>query len=166
MLRTPTGEERIFHAAVAALALTGKIPDKQWKEAISWIPQTLVPRITNRAMLMCYEKLQWLRWHMQWHDAFVNSMPVERMIEYAEFVKKAMHYPVSIKGRTMVIPVNIEFGYTLGDLFDYTGRVMTREEWEERRSEKLKKQPREQLILDGTYGVHLSRWARERGVER
>ena len=165
-LVTPTGERRIFYAAMSALALTGKIPSKQWKELVSWIPQTVVPRITNEAMMKVYAALSWVCWYMQWHDAYVASMPTERMVEFAEASTKAAYRPIPIKGKVLVIPVNLEFGYNLEDLMPYKGRVITHDEWGEWQAEKLRKSTREARILEGVHGVHLKDWWRGRKERR
>ena len=130
-LHTTFGRERLFYQARAEVLLTGKLSNEAWKDAISYIPQATVPDVTNKGMLEVWENLDYLRLHAQTHDGFLASIPIAKLGEAADFIKKSLTIPINIGERTLTIPVEISAGYSWGLLKKWTGeRILELEEWQ------------------------------------
>jgi hypothetical protein len=162
MLATPLGDQRTFFEAVSCFSLTGKMTDQHWKDAISWVPQSTVPHVLNLGMLhmaKLRDQGMDLQFHHQGHDSFLCSVPEGREVEFFDNVKP---YYAGIElvapGGAFNIPQEYSLGYTFGDLFGYSGSVLSRQSWVALVDKKLQKHPREQQILEGAYGVHLKDW--------
>lgn len=162
LLTTPLGDARVFYEAISAFSLTGKMTDQQWKDAIAWVPQSTVPHITDLAILgmaKLRDAGMDLWFHHQGHDSFLCSVPEGEEVAFFSAVQPLF---AAIKlvapGGVFVIPNEFSLGYNFGDMFGYSGSVLARSAWEALVDKKLAKKPREQQILEGTYGVHLSNW--------
>lgn len=161
-LHTPLGDARIFYEALSAFSLTGKMTDQHWKDAISWVPQSVVPHVLNLGMLhmktLRDEGLD-IQFHHQGHDSFLCSVPEGHEVEF--FTRVQPYYSgvkLPTRNGVFVIPQEYNMGYTFGDMFDFRGSTLPRAHWEAMVAKKLEKHPREKQILGGTYGVHLKDW--------
>ena len=161
-LVTPLGDERTFYEAISCFSLTGRMTDQHWKDAISWVPQTVVPHVLDAGMIgiagLRDAGLD-IQFHHQGHDSFLCSVPIGEERVFFDAV-----YPIysSIKlsspAGEYVIPQEYAVGYSFGDMFGYTGSSVTMASWEGLVSAKLAKKSRAQQILEGCYGVHLKDW--------
>lgn len=155
-LETCFGDRRMFYEAISCFSLTGKMTDQHWKDAISWVPQTTIPHLTNLGLIaMATEQKQFDIWfHHQGHDSFLVSLPIGKVVEFIAWsqlcYKIALFYNMPFS-----IPMEYSVGYNFGDMMAYDGHEPSQMEWQAWLDEKLAKKPREQRILDGVYGVHL-----------
>jgi hypothetical protein len=161
-LTTCLGDERVFYEAISCFNLTGRMTDQHWKDAIAWVPQTLVPHVLDIG-LIALGKLQTdgmdLQFHHQGHDSFLCSIPIG---EERTFFDAVLPIYSGIKlaspGGEYTIPQEYATGYSFGDMFGYSGACLSMGAWEGLVSAKLAKKSRREQILAGTYGVHLANW--------
>lgn len=152
-LRSPLGRTRFFYDAISCRSLTGKITDQQWKEAISWKPQTTVPDITNSALLRIATEMPEVWFHQQGHDSFVVSVDIDALPRVFPILVDTMQRPIPIRGRVLTIPVDGGIGFNWGEMMGYRGgKVVTMEEWREWRDAEVARKPREVTLLKGIYG--------------
>ncbi len=161
-LITCLGDQRTFYEAVSCFSLTGRMTDQHWKDAISWVPQTLVPHVLDAGMIGI-GKLRdagmdvWF--HHQGHDSFLCSIPIGEERVFFDAVSPIYgSIKLSSPAGEYVIPQEYAVGYSFGDMFGYTGSSLSMASWEELVSKKLAKKSRAEQILEGTYGVHLKNW--------
>lgn len=162
VLVTPLGDERTFYEAISCFSLTGKMTDQQFKDAISWVPQSTVPHVLNLGLLymaQLRDNGMDLQFHHQGHDSFLCSVPQGEEVRFFTMVQP---YYSAIRlvapGGVFTIPQDYSLGYSFGDMFAYSGDVLPMAAWEQRVQEKLAKHPRHEQILRGTYGTHLASW--------
>lgn len=155
-LTSPLGRSRVFYDALACLSRTGKITDQHLKEAISWKPQATIPDITNAALLEIAATLPNVWWHQQGHDACVVSVPIPDLPNIYPHLIRAMTREIPINGMKLTIPVDGTVGYSWGFMYPFTGKTMTRIEWEMRVAGDLHNKPMRERLLKGIYGVPLS----------
>lgn len=161
-LTNPFGESRTFYEAVSCFSLTGRMSDQHWKDAIAWNSQSTVPHYLNLGLI---EMAKWrdegmdLIFHHQGHDSFLVSVPIGEEVTFFNHAQAAY---ASIKlaspGGVYTIPTEFQLGYNFGDMFGYKGEPMPRAEWQKLLDKKLEKEPREQQVLAGAYGLHLADW--------
>jgi len=149
------GEKGDFYEAISCRHVRDKITDQQWKDAISWIPQSTVPGIINRGMLQLRQELDYLRFHHQGHDSMLVSFPPERMLEVAAAMKRVLEIPLPINGRELVIPVEFQIGWNWGMMMTLKDKVITKEEWDAWVAKEFTPEKKRRKILHGTYGPHL-----------
>jgi len=110
VIRTPTGFERKFFAPWGR---------ELFKEAYAHYAQNIIAYITNQAM----NRLQELGYvdyiYMQTHDAVVLDIPKTKIVEMASILRQVMTYPVTIKNKELVIPVEIKIGKNYGEMEEY-----------------------------------------------
>jgi len=107
-LITPLGRKRHFFARRSS--------DATIREAVDYVPQSLVADILNTALMRIGTKLD----HMgegivqllaQVHDAILIQYDEEDEDLVIQKCLQLMEVPVSIHGRTMVIPTEVKVGY-------------------------------------------------------
>ena len=102
-LRTPLGRARMFF---------GRWKPDLIREAIAYVPQSLVSDIINIGIVRAFPALppQW-EILLQVHDAVLMQVPETTADEQViRFVKHYFEVPVEIENKTMVIPVDIKKG--------------------------------------------------------
>ena len=161
-LETPLRDRRVFYGAVAAFNSMGKMLDKQWKDAIAWVPQATVPHVTNLGIIGMYDEFakasDFCAFHHQGHDSFLVSIPKGEEQRFAESAIKHFTIQLNINGLKFVIPMELGFGYNFGDMMPWAGESITSIQWQTWLDNKLAKRDRSADVLAGTYGVHLSNW--------
>ena len=152
-LVTPFGHERTFHAAISAWAYLRKLPDPFRKEIISWYAQTIAPYITNQGMKALWNKVPEARILLQHHDSIIFTAPPDVM-RYAleDVILPALKVPITIHGRTFVIPAEPTVGWPWGRMMEYTGSVPSYEEWSKYRDEQDSKRAPLDRMLGNVYG--------------
>lgn len=110
-LKTPLNRRREFY---------GLLDDDMHRAALSWIAQATVGEITNQAMIELHEQYRALSHHIrivtQTHDSLLTSHPVEYRAAVVALLQQAFNRPMSIHGRTLTIPLEIEHGNSWGTL--------------------------------------------------
>lgn len=156
------GDARTFYEAISCFSLTGKMTEQQWKDAIAWVPQSLVPHVLDIGLLgmaKLREDGMDIQFHHQGHDSFLCSVPEGHEVEFFDRVQP-LYAAIKLVagGRVFVIPQEYQLGYSFGDMFNFSGSVQTRKYWQAMVDKKLQKFPRSEQILAGAYGVHLKDW--------
>ena len=161
-LRTCLGDERTFYEAISCFSLTGKMTDSHWKDAIAWVPQTLVPHVLDIGLLAMADLRDQgmdLQFHHQGHDSFLCSVPCGEELSFFTAIQPVYAgIGLVAPGGRFIIPQEYTVGYSFGDMFPYSGSSLSVESWQSMVSKKLAKKPREQQILEGTYGALLKDW--------
>lgn len=110
-LVNPFGWKRVFH---------GRLDSNTFRDAYSWIPQSVAPRIVDTGMIEIRNdktlRKENVRVMLQMHDALLIQMPEDGAEEIVEICKKHMDIPVPIGEREIHIPVDSKFGKSWGDL--------------------------------------------------
>ena len=107
IMETPMGRKRMFF---------GRWGDTLFREAYAYVPQSTVADILNLAMIRlhkrsCVEGVLWkVEFMLQVHDAFVLQCEKGYVDLWVEAIKEAFNIPINIKGRELVIPVEIKMG--------------------------------------------------------
>lgn len=116
------GQERRCYTALGMRLVTGELGDHEWKELIAWEPQSAIPQIINQAMMQVdardVDDEVW--WHVHGHDAFLASVPEERVDWWVEVMIEALSRPLLVQGRQLIIPVDFQVGWTWGQMVTYT----------------------------------------------
>lgn len=156
------GDSRTFYEAISTFSILGIMTEQQWKDAISWIPQSTPPRIIGIALVEI-AKLRdagmdvWF--HHQGHDSFLCSVPIgEEKVFFDVVAPIFANIKLVTPSGVFVIPVEFQAGFNFGDMFAYQGCSLSREHWSSLVAKKLDKLPRNEQILTGTYSVHLASW--------
>jgi hypothetical protein len=161
-LTTTFGDERVFYEAISCFSLTGKMADTHWKDAIAWVPQSIVPGIIDRALIemsKVRDSGMDIWFHHQGHDSFLCSVPIGEEVRFFDAIAPIFAgIKLTSPAGVYTIPNEFSVGYSFGDMFGYSGSAVPMAEWQARVDGKLAKKPREQQILEGAYGVHLMNW--------
>lgn len=154
-LTNPFGFSRVFYRALAAVVLTGVLPTDEWNDICSWIPQSCPPFITNIGFMALMDRLEYVHLHHQGHDSFLVSVPIEKAQEAAEVALECLKVPMTIKGRTFMIPNDMQIGYSFGQMMPYDGSNLSMTTWERWcASERAKgKGDSREAIIKGIYGI-------------
>lgn len=137
-LTTPLGRVRECFKACSAITNTGQLPDEILRDLISWEPQSIVPDLTNTAMLQLWSEFPDVRWHQQGHDSFLASGKPSLTEAFADAAEHAanIHYTTrDINGRDKdcCIPGEFSWGYSWGAMLAYRpGEETSKEAWEAR----------------------------------
>lgn len=110
ILRTPVGFERKFWAPWGP---------ELFRQAYSHYPQNVVAYVTNQGVIRISESPYSNMLLAQVHDSMLLSVPKDRLEEVAKAVKEAMTSSVLIKGRELVIPVELKVGVSWGEMEEY-----------------------------------------------
>lgn len=100
-----------------------------FREAFSYIPQRTVSENTKAAALRIAGSIEhniparadWIRIHVESHDALLVSVPIERELEAAKILKEELERPIdfsrcSLPRTPLVIPAEIERGFNYYEL--------------------------------------------------
>jgi DNA polymerase-1 len=109
ILTTPFGRKRIFY---------GKWSDKFLDEAYSFIPQSTVGDMTNRAMVRVYKQCPEAELFINGHDSLVGQCDIDKVAEVTKKIQSLMAIPVVIHGRELIIPTDVEVGLNWGEQSD------------------------------------------------
>ena len=154
-LTNPFGFSRIFYRALAAVVLTGALPTDEWNDICSWLSQSCPPFIANLGFMGLIDKLDYIWLHHQNHDSYLASVPIEKAQESAEVALECLKIPMTIKGRTVTIPNDMQIGYSFGLMMPYQGSNVSVHEWESfsESERKLGKGDSRENIIRGVYGI-------------
>ena len=112
-LITPLGARRYF---------MGKLTDDVIREAIAYVPQCTVAHLLNIGLDRTYT---WLAQKddtedfdllINIHDAIIFQAVEEKMEEYCGIIRDFMQVPIIIHGRELIIPSDLEVGYSWGEM--------------------------------------------------
>jgi len=102
ILETPMGRKRVFF---------GRWGEQLFREAYSFIPQSTVADVLNLALINISRMRPEWEIMLQIHDAFVIQVSEqEEKLEIVGELRKAFDIPLTIEGRTFVIPIDIKCG--------------------------------------------------------
>jgi len=122
MLTTCFGRRRIFYEALGALVVRGKLTDDLWREAISYVPQSTVADLTNRALQATWLELgDSALWHNQSHDSFLFSVEPVSLRSAIEVARRCLKQTIMVEGKDLTIPSDFAIGYNWGMLKPYEG---------------------------------------------
>lgn len=131
-------EIRETHKLVSVLGVTryffgniSKSP-KLLRSAIAHLPQNLSVHVINDGFEAIYKELVLpseglIRLKFQNHDSIMAQVKPELRMYYIENVEKLCNIPVTIKGRTMNIPVDFKIGSHWDELQEYKYNAQTKE---------------------------------------
>lgn len=108
-LTTPLGRVRQFFGR--------SWDDATLREAIAYVPQSLVADILNNGMLAVW-KAGCCQLLAQVHDAILIQYPEEDEDKIIPLVQRLLEVPVTIHGRTMLIPSDAQVGWNWGHAGD------------------------------------------------
>jgi DNA polymerase-1 len=95
----------------------GVIDNDCIREAIAFSPQSTVAQLTNFSTLRIYNELgSELDLLLNQHDAIIGQSPVEQLQTHCTKIGQLMLQPMTIKGRVLVIPSDLEVGPNWGSL--------------------------------------------------
>jgi len=111
VLNTPFDQKRAFF---------GRYDDKLLREAYSYIPQATVGHLGIKASTNAYQDVQLGRpelgaeFLLNVHDSILVQANEGTYVECAEAVLEAMKIPITVNGRTFVIPTDCKIGRNWG----------------------------------------------------
>lgn len=111
-LSTPFGRKRLFF---------GRMDDKLFREAYSYIPQSTVGWICNEGVARIYNRIGLGRPDLraqlllQVHDSILVQCPREHAREVAALMGECMTIPFECNGHKLVIPTDAKIGYNWGN---------------------------------------------------
>lgn len=97
----------------------GVIDNDCLREAVAFGPQSTVGQLLNFSLERIYHTpglMTQFDFLLQIHDAILGQSPVDKVQEHAEIIGQLMELPMTIKGRELVIPSDIEVGPDWGSL--------------------------------------------------
>ena len=111
-LRTPLGWTRRFF---------GRWNDELLRNAYAFVPQSTVACILNRGLIDLYRQVCTLkaRLVLTVHDSVVLEAPPEAIHQLVKLLKSCLERPITINGRTCVIPCDIKTGPNWEDMSPY-----------------------------------------------
>lgn len=95
--------------------------DKLHGSAVAFVPQSTVSDITHEGIHKCVQALPYLRVHVNMHDGFLGEVPEDKLDEAAPVIIDCMTRELTIKGHKLVIPVDMEYGYSWGAMERWDG---------------------------------------------
>lgn len=105
-LTTPLGFRRYFFGR--------RDDDTTVREAIAHVPQSMVARVTNQALLNIW-RARLCQILIQGHDALLFQYPEEREDELIPQLRKLFEIPIPLNfGRTLIIPNDVKVGWNWG----------------------------------------------------
>jgi len=115
------GRPRIFY---------GRWSDKFLNEAYSYNPQSTVGDLTNMAMVKVHEQVPETELFVNGHDSLIGQCFLKDLYEVTSKVQELMRIPLTIHGRELIIPTDVEVGYNWGKATDDNPRgLMSIEDW-------------------------------------
>lgn len=112
-LITPFGRKRVFYGRLR--------DDATLREAIAFVPQSLIADILNLALYLVWKQLDDCNDFQilgQVHDAIIFQVK-ENRLDLVDQLQEVMKIQVPIKGKTMTIPSEVTLGYTWKTQYDY-----------------------------------------------
>jgi DNA polymerase-1 len=109
ILETPLGRKRMFF---------DRWTEDMVRDAISYVPQSTVGDLLNYGIVKCWKSLppDW-QLLMQNHDAVLAQVPEDTCPEHVlRFFKHYFEIPLNIKGKTVIIPIDIKMGKNWGEM--------------------------------------------------
>jgi len=97
----------------------GKKDDALARAAYSYKPQATIVGIANRALRLLHARQEPIL--LQVHDSVVTEPEYKNLSKAVEALQDAMTCPLKVKGRTLTIPVDIQYGENWGELRDWKG---------------------------------------------
>jgi DNA polymerase I-like protein with 3'-5' exonuclease and polymerase domains len=95
----------------------GRMDDSLYRIACSYRPQASIVGVTNQAMRRLHAMGEPI--NLQVHDSLGEEPLIEDIPVAVEKVKQAFRHPITLKGRTFEIPIDVQVGPSWGDLGDY-----------------------------------------------
>lgn len=114
VLTTPFGRKRTFF---------NRWDDSLIKEGLAYVPQSTVADLVNLAIIRLHERLRGrddIRLLLQVHDSIVAEAREETLEEAVRMIREEMLIPLTIKGRTFTIPVDVKVGPNWEDVHPLT----------------------------------------------
>jgi uracil-DNA glycosylase family 4 len=112
-LITPFGRKRQFF---------GRMDDKLLREAYAFIPQSTVGDLVNRAIIRLHSevvpRIPGLEFILSVYDSIIVQCWEKDVEQVAEELARVMAIPITIHGRTFVIPTDCKVGYNWGSQND------------------------------------------------
>jgi uracil-DNA glycosylase family 4 len=95
----------------------GRMDDSLSRIACSYRPQATIVGVTNQA----FRRLdaQGAPIILQVHDSLALEINVSAIVETATQVEAAFNHPITLHGRTFVIPIDLQIGLNWGELREY-----------------------------------------------
>jgi len=110
-LVTPMGRKRKFF---------GRYGPELLKEAVAFLPQSTVSDILNKGLKRVYyemcAKCKCVDLLLNNHDAILVQHPAQLTFYVHDRLKELMHIPLTIKGRSFAIPIEIKSGVNWRDM--------------------------------------------------
>lgn len=99
----------------------GIIDNDAIREAIAFVPQSTVGQMMNFALARIYYEsgiMHQMDFLLQNHDAIIYQSSPDNIRYHSSVIGELMEIPLSIKGRLLIIPSDLEVGPNWGDLKD------------------------------------------------
>jgi uracil-DNA glycosylase family 4 len=93
--------------------------DDLFRSAYSFMPQSTVGDLLNKALVTIYYNYPELDIVIQLHDAIYLFVPENEVLLYAKKVKEAMLIPLSHKGEDFIIDVDFSVGKSWGEMDEF-----------------------------------------------
>lgn len=109
LLENPYGRKRAFFSPSGGSLL---------RQALAYIPQSTVADTLNLALIRLHKWLPSINAQLllQVHDEFDIQYPPDELPTLLKLIHKACHIPITIHGRTFIIPHEVEIGDNWQDL--------------------------------------------------
>ena len=121
-ITTPLGRKRQFFGRLN--------DDSTLREAIAFVPQSVIADVLNMALLKVWTTLQvqqpLVEVLAQVHDAILFQYDEEREDEVIPHALSLMEIPVEINGRTMLVPVEAKIGYDWRTMHKYGSHALAK----------------------------------------
>lgn len=92
----------------------GRWDEKFLNEGYAYKPQSTVGEMTNTAMTKVHHTLPEAELFVNGHDSLIGQCDPSDAIETVEAVQECMRIPLTIHGRELIIPTDVEVGYNWG----------------------------------------------------
>jgi len=115
-LTTPLGRKRIFFGA---RVVNGALDDQTLREAVAYVPQETSAHVLNLGLINVYNELcshPEIELLLTVHDSLLVQHPPELSDFVVKELTRLMSIPLTIHGRTLTIPIEIESGKNWKDL--------------------------------------------------
>jgi uracil-DNA glycosylase family 4 len=111
----------------------GMIDNDAIREAIAFNPQSTVGQLMNFALERIYHEsglIHEIDFLLQIHDAAIGQSPADLVQRHTDAVGTLMEIPLTIKGRELTIPSDLEVGRSWGELGkpEWIGKIVAEED--------------------------------------
>lgn len=113
ILETPFGRKRAFHGDMR----DSRSQEALMRDAYSWIPQSGLGDMGNKATARCYREIQLGRpeWGAEYllsvHDSIMMQCNIGAEYEVAAAMEECMKIPATIHGETFIVPSDCQVGF-------------------------------------------------------